>query len=80
MSNLSEYISEVNKESKCHGEEAVYNLCRLSRKLGFKDDYGQFAHDGAYGDLISMLENCPELVMKIYEYILEHEKEFTFSP
>jgi hypothetical protein len=57
------------------GETGVKNLCRLTNAIGYKDPqyFGQFAHDGSYGDLIEFLEDNPGAVEAIIDWIGEQD-------
>jgi hypothetical protein len=73
---MHELIEKVCDERKLHGNEGrrgVENLCKLVRILGYKDSmhFGQFAHDGAIGDLIEFLEDNSGCVEAIKEWIAE---------
>jgi hypothetical protein len=71
-------IQELETEKKVHsneGRRGVENLCRLVRAIGYKDSthFGQFAHDGSYGDLIEFLEDNSGCVEAIKEWIAEQD-------
>ncbi len=73
---MHELISKVCEEKdlgRNEGRRGVENLCKLVRILGYKDSmhFGQFAHDGAIGDLVEFLEDNSGCVEAIKEWIAE---------
>ena len=67
---VEEYI-EQEKMNRFEGRTGVENLCRLVHAMGYKDafHFGQFAHDGAIGDLIDFLEDNPGCQEAILDWI-----------
>jgi hypothetical protein len=62
---------QQNNANRTEGITGVKNLCRLVRAMGHRDPLynGQFAHDGAYGDLTVFLEDNPGAVQAIIDWI-----------
>jgi hypothetical protein len=80
MNELHEIIERWQSENRAwhlEGESGVKNLCRLVRCFGYKDylNYGQFAHDGAYGDLIEFLNDNPGAIQAIIEWASSEDNE-----
>lgn len=67
-----EYKELMEKHNE--GQRGVENLARLCRVLGYRDPtyFGQFDHDGSYGDLINFLEDNSGAVEAIKEFIQDH--------
>jgi len=55
----------------------VRGLCRLARELGYRDTFSQGINsDGSVsGDLLSMLDDNPDLCSVMIEWLSEHNGE-----
>ena len=64
---------EANKVWNWENSAGVKNLCRLVHELGHIDPFhfGQFAHDGSYGDLIEFLSDNPGAIKAVVDWIDE---------
>ncbi|RJQ26736.1 hypothetical protein C4577_03010 [Candidatus Parcubacteria bacterium] len=73
--DLVEEFEEQEKTTRTDGSVGVKNLCRLVRALGYKDwqNYGQFHHQGAYGDLFAFLEDNPGCIEAIKKWIVDQD-------
>ena len=78
MKDLSELIddfTEQNQINRFEGEKGTQNLCRVVRAIGYKDSmhYGQFASDGAYGDLFEFFNDNPGAIEAVAQWIGEQD-------
>lgn len=73
LADLLEQYRNQEKMWHWEGGNGVRNFCRLVRALGYKDRqyFGQFAHDGCYGDLLRFLEDNPGCLETMFEWIAE---------
>ena len=82
MPEFSEILDEFRSEKKCHrleGSTGVKNLCRIVNAMGYEDpqNFGQFAVNGSYGDLINFLEDNPGACEALVEWIeMNHCQEW----
>lgn len=73
---LSELIDEYEDQNEGYhleGSSGLKHLCKLARVLGYKDfqNYGQFAPDGAYGDLLEFFQDNPGAMEAVVMWIKE---------
>jgi hypothetical protein len=68
--------SDDNKAHNLEGSTGVKNLCRMVRALGYQDfqSFGAFAHDGAYGDLFTFLEDNPGAIQAMFDWVDDNFK------
>jgi hypothetical protein len=72
--SLYEIVQEFENHKNLHrneGRQGVENLCRLVNAMGYQDSmhFGQFAHNGAIGDLVEFLEDNPGCIEAIKSWI-----------
>lgn len=77
MSNeFAKNLDRFMDQEKLFGNEGgrgVENLCKVVRAIGYKDPlhFGQFAPNGAIGDLISFFEDNPGAVEAVQQWIYD---------
>lgn len=76
--NLRETMERYENQegiNRNEGSTGVKNLCLLLNAMGYKDTmhFGQFHHNGSYGDLINFLEDNSGCIEAIKEWIAEQD-------
>lgn len=77
MTTRIEEFCDRNKINRFENDKGVQNLCKIAREIGYRDPYhmGQFAHDGAYGDLVEFLRDNPGAQEALYEFMCDNLDE-----
>jgi aromatic ring-cleaving dioxygenase len=73
--NVNKFIND-NRLHSTEGVKGLKNLCKIVRKLGYKDPFNQFQFpDGCYGDLFVFLEDNSGAIEVLVEWIKENHSE-----
>ncbi len=78
--SLSELIDEFSVQEKLgrsEGSNGVKKLCRIANAIGYQDrqHFGQFHHNGSYGDLVEFLGDNPGAIEALFEWIADQDAE-----
>lgn len=77
---MSRFEKWANRNNVHHmeGSEGVKNLCKFVRTLGYKDPMCrmQLSHDAAIGDLLYFLEDNPQAIEAIIEFVDDNAKVY----